>query len=134
MATLSLDLQFSSSINNVWSALTKSDLVAQWTWANDFKPVVGYSFKFRGEPNEWWNGTISGEVLEVEEPYKLVYTWEVGSEAHVVTWTLRKTTDENTLVHLEQTGITDKPEVLEGFKSGQLELTSKLKKLVDELY
>lgn len=134
MATLSLDLQFSSSINNVWSALTKSDLVAKWTWANDFKPVLGYSFKFQGEPNEWWNGTISGEVLEVEEPYKLVYTWKVGSEAHVVTWTLRKMTDESTLVHLEQTGITDKPEVLEGFKSGQLELTSKLKKLVDEGY
>lgn len=134
MTTLSLDLQFSSSINNVWNALTESDLLAQWTWANDFKPVIGYSFKFRGEPNEWWNGTIKGEVLEVEEPYKLAYTWEVGSEAHVVTWTLRKLTDESTLVHLEQAGITDNPEVLEGFKSGQLELTSKLKKLVNELY
>ncbi len=134
MATLSLDLQFSNSINDVWCALTESNLLAQWTWSNDFKPVVGYSFKFRGEPNEWWSGTIKGEVLEVEEPYKLSYTWEVGSEAHVVTWTLRKRTDESTLLHLEQTGITDNPEVLEGFKSGQLELTSNLKKLVDELY
>lgn len=134
MATSSLDLQFSCSINKVWSALTESDLLAQWTWTNDFKSVVGYSFKFRGEPNEWWNGTIKGEVLEVEEPYKLSYTWEVGSETHVVTWTLRKMTDESTLVHLEQTGITDQLEVLEGFKSGQLELTSKLKKLVDECY
>ena len=60
MAELVLDFQFTSSINQVWTALTDSDMLAKWMWKNDFKPVVGYKFTYRAEPNEWWDGIVEG--------------------------------------------------------------------------
>ncbi len=79
---VSLDFQFTSSIEQVWNALTDSDTLAKWIWKNDFKPVVGHKFQFRAEPNEWWDGIVDGEVLEVDEPNKLSYTWVSAGETH----------------------------------------------------
>ena len=55
--TLSLDFQFTTSIEKVWSALTDSSKLAKWVMENDFKPVVGHRFQFRMQPIEWveWN-------------------------------------------------------------------------------
>ncbi|MBH8599220.1 metalloregulator ArsR/SmtB family transcription factor [Thermoactinomyces sp. CICC 10521] len=102
---VSLDFHFKSSIEQVWFALTDSDTLAKWIGMdNDFKPVVGHKFQFRTEPTEWWNGIIDCEVLEVDEPQKLSYTWVSGSENTTVTWTLKKAPDGTTHLHLEQTG------------------------------
>jgi len=87
---VSLDYQFTSSIEQVWNALTDSDTLAKWIWDNDFKPVVGHKFQFRTEPNEWWDGIVDSEVLEVDEPHKLSYTWVSAGESTTVTWTLKK--------------------------------------------
>jgi uncharacterized protein YndB with AHSA1/START domain len=57
--------------------------------ANDFKPVVGHQFQFRTEPTQWWNGIIDCEVLEVDEPHKLSYTWVSGGKITTVIWTLK---------------------------------------------
>ena len=46
MADVTLDFQFTSSIEQVWKALTDSDILAKWIWKNDFKPVVGEKFQF----------------------------------------------------------------------------------------
>ena len=35
---VSLDFQFTSSIEQVWNALTDSDTLEKWIWKNDFKP------------------------------------------------------------------------------------------------
>jgi uncharacterized protein YndB with AHSA1/START domain len=132
MADLSLDFQFTSSINTVWNAYTDSDMLAKWMWKNDFKPIVGHKFQFRAEPNEWWDGIVNGEVLVVDEPHKLSYTWGTGSEIHTVTWTFTKADDGTTHLHLDQTGISEGPGALEGAKYGQMELVGKLQKLLGE--
>lgn len=118
MADLSLDFQFTSSINTVWNALTDSDTLAKWIMENDFKPIVGHKFQFRTEPNEWWNGIIDGEVLITDAPNRLSYTWESG-EKHTVTWTLQDLGDGKVNLHLEQTGISNAQGV-EGAKHGWL--------------
>ncbi|MEK3722672.1 SRPBCC family protein [Paenibacillus sp. FSL H8-0034] len=114
--TLSLDFQFTSSIEKVWSALTDSSKLAKWTMENDFKPVVGHRFQFRTQPTEWWNGIIDGEVLIVDAPDRLSYTWESG-EKHTVTWTLQDLGDGKVNLHLEQTGISN-DQALAGAKYG----------------
>lgn len=73
MADLSLDFQFNSPIKKVWDALTHSD--AQWVMENNFKPIVGYKCQFR---NDAIDLIVDSEVLVVDEPYKLSYTWVGG--------------------------------------------------------
>ena len=85
---VSLDFEFKSSIEKVWTALTDSNKLAKWIYPNDFKPVVGHKFQFHAEPNQWWDGIINCEVLEVDEPNRLSYTWVSGGENTTVTWHL----------------------------------------------
>lgn len=75
MADLSLDFQFNSPIKKVWDALTHSDTLAQWVMENNFKPIVGYKCQFR---NDAIDLIVDSEVLVVDEPYKLSYTWVGG--------------------------------------------------------
>jgi uncharacterized protein YndB with AHSA1/START domain len=74
----------------VWRALTDSKAMAEWLMPNDFVPKVGHKFRFDARPQRGWRGYVDCEVLEVEEPRKLSYTW-VGDENHpptTVIWTL----------------------------------------------
>lgn len=88
--TLSMEFAFRTTVDRLWKALTDSDQLARWVanihtsepMENDFKPVVGHRFRFRTTPTAFWNGIIEGEVLVVEEPHRLSYTWESGGEAH----------------------------------------------------
>ncbi|MBW7452847.1 SRPBCC domain-containing protein [Paenibacillus sepulcri] len=114
---LSLDFQYTTSIGKAWSALTDSSKLAKWIMENDFKPVVGHHFQFRTEPSEYWDGIIDGEVLIVDEPNRLSYTWASGGEQHTVTWTLQDLGDGKVNLHLDQTGFTNE-QGLEGARYG----------------
>jgi len=53
--TLSMDFQFKTTIEKLWSALTDSNQLSKWVadihtgegMENNFKPVVGHRFQFR---------------------------------------------------------------------------------------
>jgi uncharacterized protein YndB with AHSA1/START domain len=128
--TLSLDFQFTTSIEKVWSALTDSSKLAKWVTENDFKPVVGQCFQFRMQPFNGWNGIIEGEVLIVDAPNRLSYTWESG-EKHTVTWTLQDLGDGKVNLHLEQTGIGN-AQGLEGAKYGWTNWCGQLEKVLEQ--
>jgi uncharacterized protein YndB with AHSA1/START domain/DNA-binding transcriptional ArsR family regulator len=134
-ADVTLDFQYNSPIDQVWKALTDSDILAKWIWSNDFKPVVGYKFQFRAEPNEWWDGIVNGEVLEVEEPHKLVYVWESAGESTTITWTLKEGNDGTTYLHFEQTGFSEetkaRPGAIEGAKSSWTAFSEQLRKILE---
>ncbi|WP_338556433.1 SRPBCC domain-containing protein [Paenibacillus sp. KS-LC4] len=115
--TLNLDFQYTTTIEKAWSALTDPSKLAKWIMENDFKPVVGHRFQFRTQPSEWWDGIIIGEVLIVEEPNRLSYTWASGGEQHTVTWTLQDLGDGKVNLHLEQTGFSN-TQGLEGARYG----------------
>jgi uncharacterized protein YndB with AHSA1/START domain len=59
----------------VWRALSEPALLEQWMLKNDFQPVVGHKFTFRGEPRGEWDGIVPCEVLGVEPPAKLTFRW-----------------------------------------------------------
>lgn len=128
--TLSLDFQYTASAEKLWTALTDSSKLAKWVTENDFKPVVGHRFQFRMPPMNGWNGIIEGEVLIVDVPNRLSYTWESG-EKHTVTWTLQDLGDGKVNLHLEQTGI-ENEQGLQGAKWGWTTWCGQLSKLLEQ--
>src|ERR1700745_706888 len=81
----------------IWRALTQGPLIEEWLMQNDFQPGVGRRFNFRAASMPHWNGVTDCEVLVVEPPARLAYSWNAsGEEAAtglktVVTWTLTPT-------------------------------------------
>ena len=132
---VSLDYQLKSSIEEVWEALTDSDMLAKWIWENDFNAVVGHKFQFRTRPNEWWDGIVDGKVLEVEKPQKLSYTWISAGETNMITWTL-KTSSDGTHLHFEQTGFSEQTKAtkgaIEGAKYSWMKFGEQLKNVLEQ--
>lgn len=132
MPKVSLDFQFNSSIERVWLALTDSKILAKWVMDNDFKPIVGHKFQFRTKPNEVWDGIVNSEVLVVDQPNKLSYTWITAGESTTVTWTLKEV-DKTTHLHLEQTGFEKEGHAYHGAKQGWVLMGGKLEQVLTEL-
>jgi uncharacterized protein YndB with AHSA1/START domain len=130
MADLSLDFQFKSPINKVWDALTHSDTLAQWVMENNFKPIVGYKCQFR---NEKIGLIVESEVLVVDKPHTLSYTWVGGPIDTIVTWTLKQV-GETTYLHLNHTGFEEVNQAaFNGAKFGWASMVDKLNNVLEEL-
>jgi uncharacterized protein YndB with AHSA1/START domain len=125
-----LDFQYKTTIEKLWAALTDSEKLAKWTMENNFRPIVGYRFQFRAKPTEYWDGIVEGEVLLVDEPNRLSYTWGTGDEKHTVTWTLQALETGKVNLHLEQTGISS-AQALGGAKYGWSNWCGELEKLLE---
>lgn len=79
----------------VWAALTDGAALAQWLMPNDFQPVAGHRFQFRVDPMMGYTGIVECEVLEIEPPRRMVWSWvtvpRAGKKAHPplrIEWTL----------------------------------------------
>lgn len=129
--SLNMDFQFTTSVEKLWTAITDSGKLAQWIADNDFKPVVGHRFQFRHQPNEFWDGIVDSEVLVVEEPTLLSFTWAVGDERHTVTLTIQDVGNGKVKLHLEQTGITNE-QGLAGAKYGWMAWIDKLVQVLEQ--
>ncbi|SDT52965.1 Uncharacterized conserved protein YndB, AHSA1/START domain [Paenibacillaceae bacterium GAS479] len=126
---LSVDHEYKTTIEKAWTYLTDPSKLSKWILENDFKAVEGHRFQFRAEPNQYWDGVINGEVLLVDEPNKLSYTWAVGEEKHTVIWTLQDLGNGKVNLHLEQTGFSN-VQGLEGARYGWGNWTTELEKLL----
>ncbi|WP_340646578.1 SRPBCC domain-containing protein [Phenylobacterium sp.] len=82
----------------VWRALTQPHLIEAWLMKNDFKAVVGESFRLSAE----WGG-VECLVKTVESNKILSYTWDGKGLESVVTWTLTPTST-GTRLRMEQVG------------------------------
>lgn len=87
----------------VWRALTAQPLIEDWLMSNDFEPTVGHKFTLRTQAVGGWNGIIDCEVLAVEPPSRLSYTWASMGLESVVTFTLEPTASGARL-RMEQSG------------------------------
>lgn len=90
----------------VWYALTNREALASWFGESDFEPVVGHKFKLQtGDTGPGYDGILYCEVLEVEEPVRLVYTFRGGAMNHLTTvaWRL-ETVRDGTRLTLDHTG------------------------------
>ncbi|HWG91037.1 MAG TPA: SRPBCC domain-containing protein [Candidatus Thermoplasmatota archaeon] len=91
-------------IERVWRALTNASEMSQWMSMSDIKPVVGHRFRLIDRSNPHWDGVITCEVVAVEAPRRLVYTWSTaGFGPHEVEWTLQPTAT-GTRVRLRHSG------------------------------
>ncbi len=102
---LIIECTYTASIDLVWRAITDSRLLAEWLMENDFSPIVGTRCQFRMKPQPGFSGVIQCEVLEVQPPVRLVYTWDGGGASGKTTlaWTLEASA-EHTKLTLEHTG------------------------------
>jgi len=75
----------------VWRALTDPALIPLWTSTGaggrpeEFVPVAGTKFRFVAKPKPGWNGIVDCEVLEVDAPRLLRYSWADGNGGGGVT-------------------------------------------------
>jgi uncharacterized protein YndB with AHSA1/START domain len=108
-----VDYPLNEAPEQIWRALTEPPLLAKWLMENDIQPIVGHKFNFRAKPIGDWDGIVHCEILEVDPPHKLVYTWQGGTHHDgtpgprldtTVTWTLTPTPTGGTLLHLVHHG------------------------------
>jgi uncharacterized protein YndB with AHSA1/START domain len=100
-----LEQEYPFPPERVWRALTDSKALAEWLMPNDFQPKIGHKFQFNVGPQWGWRGFVECEVLEIDEPRRLAYSW-VGDPKHpvtVVTWILTAV-EGGTRLRLEHTG------------------------------
>ncbi|SHF82939.1 SRPBCC family protein [Ornithinibacillus halophilus] len=96
---------------------------------NNFKPIVGYKCQFK---NKEIDLVIDCEVLVVDKPHKLSYTWIGGPIDTFVTWTLKQD-GKITYVHLDHTGFEEVGPAFYGAKSGWAYKVEELKKQLEEI-
>jgi uncharacterized protein YndB with AHSA1/START domain len=78
----------------VWLALTDSARLSEWLMPNNFQPHLGHRFQFRAKSMPGWRGFVECEVIEIEPPRRLAYTWLGDAdwrEPTIVRWTLEPT-------------------------------------------
>lgn len=88
----------------VWRAIANRQALANWLMKNDFEPRLGHKFCFQSQlPG--LNEVIYCEVLKLEEPHQLSYSWQdnLMESPSIVTWTLTPV-DGGTQLHLEHRG------------------------------
>ncbi|MBW4502016.1 MAG: SRPBCC domain-containing protein [Scytonema hyalinum WJT4-NPBG1] len=74
----------------VWQVLTNRRALAAWLMENDFEPRVGHKFRFQESTLPGLDESIDCEVIELEEPKRLSYTWQdkFMPQPSIVTWIL----------------------------------------------
>jgi uncharacterized protein YndB with AHSA1/START domain len=83
---IELQAVYAHSPEHVWSALTDPEALAQWLMPQGvlFAPRVGHRFQFKTKPQAGWNGVTDCEVLAVDPPKFLSYTFEGGGIGRTV--------------------------------------------------
>jgi uncharacterized protein YndB with AHSA1/START domain len=97
----------------VWRALTDPALIPRWTATgaggrpDGFATVVGTKFRLVAKPKPGWNGVVDCEVLAVDEPSLLRYSWtdSAGGDVTQVVYRLEPNAGGTRFVY-EHTGFT----------------------------
>ena len=67
---------FPHPIEKVWAALNDRAALAVWLMENDFEPIIGRRFSFHHQPVGGGRGLIECEVLVIEPPARMVWSWQ----------------------------------------------------------
>jgi uncharacterized protein YndB with AHSA1/START domain len=114
MSSFRITNTYAHSIDVVWAALTDPALIPKWTATGQgarpegFEPTVGTRFRYIGKPVLGWDGVVHCEVLDVDAPRHLRYTWanHPDDKPTVVTYDLSAAPSEETIFVYEHTGFT----------------------------
>lgn len=86
--TLRFETMIPHPPERVWRALTDPEAIAEWLMENDFQPRVGHRFQLRDKPRRGWDGVVNCEVLQVDPPRCLAYSWQSNAIDTIVRFTL----------------------------------------------
>ena len=100
--------------DRVWEAITDPEAMAEWLMPNNFVPQIGHQFQFRTKPAPGFDGIVNCEVIAIEPPHLLAFTWKGGGIDTVVTFTLQAVVGGTKLV-LEHKGFTGMKAVMVSF-------------------
>src|SRR5579884_4389467 len=70
---------------------------------NDFEPRLGHKFQLRMKPAPDFSGVVDCEVLELDPPHSLSYSWRTGDQNTTVSFKLESVAGGTRLI-LEHTG------------------------------
>lgn len=131
---LAIDLEerIRAPIERVWRFVGTEAGMKTWQSAHAFEPVVGGKALFylddhaRKAPPESARYEMVGEVLEIDPPRRLVYTWLQRDLKEGTAWpaattiaiTLEATDDGGTLVRVHHSGFEKLGEIGERFRDG----------------
>jgi len=103
--TLRFEALYPYPPEQVWVALTDPQAIGEWLMPNDFEPRVGHLFTFRTKPAPGFDGIVQCEVLELDPPERLAYSWKGGGIDTIVRYSLAAE-GGNTRLVMEQSGFT----------------------------
>lgn len=76
----------------VWKALTDPVALEAWLMPNDFVPEIGHQFTFRTAPAPGFDGIVQCQVLALDPPWFLSFSWRGGPVDTTVCFTLEAVT------------------------------------------
>ena len=87
---IELNIFYPHPPSRVWKALIDRRALNVWMMPNNFEPRIGHKFQFTSNSLPGLETTIHCEVIELDEPKRLAYTWQDSktSESSLVIWTL----------------------------------------------
>jgi uncharacterized protein YndB with AHSA1/START domain len=104
-ADIDATLVYPHPVARVWAALTSSEALAVWLMPNDFEPVLGRKFTFTTKPAPGFDGIVWCEVLELDPPSRMVWSWAGGMGLQsTVTFTLTPDGDGTTRLRMHHVG------------------------------
>ncbi len=123
---LKLEVFYPHPPQKIWQAIANRRALARWMMENDFEPRLGHKFRFLHPTLPGITGSIDCEVIELDEPSKLSFTWRDGMmlKPSVVTYTL-KSVEGGTKVLLEHKGLLQQVETLQALQTLQTTETQK---------
>jgi uncharacterized protein YndB with AHSA1/START domain len=72
----SIERVYNAPVMVVWKAITEKDQMKQWYFdLNEFKPEVGFEFRFRGQGHKGEQYMHLCKITEVVPNKKLRYSW-----------------------------------------------------------
>ena len=107
-------VQYAHPPERVWKALTTAEALAAWLMPNDFAAEVGHRFNFRTDPAPGFDGIVHCEVLALEAPRRMVWSWRGGGIDTRVTFELQPVPQGTELV-FEQSGFEGVGPILTSF-------------------
>lgn len=91
MSSIYRTTEFDVPAATLWRALTERELLETWLMPNDFRAEVGHRFTMTTDPAPMFDGTVHLEVLEIDAPHRMVWSWRGGPIDTTVTFTVTET-------------------------------------------
>ncbi|MEV4627132.1 SRPBCC domain-containing protein [Micromonospora sp. NPDC049523] len=91
MTDIRTEAELRHPVDRVWRALTDQQLLEKWLGATDLLPEDGAPFELRPIGLPGLDGEVSGAVVEVDEPRRLVLRWRENGVRVLVTFELAET-------------------------------------------